>query len=108
MAEKGVDRPATFYFAARGVDDLFYREDMRRMEEKLPRFRFVPVLSHVRPEEGWQGERGGIAPALARLLSPRASAEAYLCGSPGMIDASIAALRAWGIEEGSIFFDKFS
>jgi NAD(P)H-flavin reductase len=34
--------------------------------------------------------------------------EAYLCGSPGMCDASVAALTAKGMPAENIFFDKFS
>ena len=108
MAQRRVRRTATFFFAARTTSDLFYREDMRLLEKELPGFRFVPVLSHPRPEEPWQGERGGIAAALARLLPPLSRHEAYLCGSPGMIDASIGALRSRGLPDERIFFDTFS
>jgi Na+-transporting NADH:ubiquinone oxidoreductase subunit F len=108
MAEKGVARPATFFFAARTTGDLFYLDDMQHLQERLPRFRFVPILSHAHPDDGWQGERGGIAPALSRLLPDLGGHEAYLCGSPGMIDASIAALRARGLADDMVFFDKFS
>jgi Na+-transporting NADH:ubiquinone oxidoreductase subunit F len=108
MAERGVGRTATFFFAARRKEDLFYLQEMRSLEKKLPGFRFVPVLSHPRPDEQWQGERGGIAAALARLLPALTRHEAYLCGSPGMIDASIGALHARGLTDDRIFFDKFS
>jgi len=108
MAERRVDRRVTFFFAARAPQDLFYREDMRRLESALPRFRFVPVLSNPKREEEWQGEKGGIAAALHRLLPALDHHEAYLCGSPGMIDASIGALRGKGMPEDRIFFDKFS
>jgi Na+-transporting NADH:ubiquinone oxidoreductase subunit F len=108
MAEKRIDRPVTFFFAARTPQDLFYREDMRSLENALPRFRFIPVLSNPRSEDGWQGEKGGIAAALHRLLGTLDHHEAYLCGSPGMIDASIAALKDRGMASDRIFFDKFS
>jgi Na+-transporting NADH:ubiquinone oxidoreductase subunit F len=108
MAERGVARTATYFFAARTRGDLFYADEMRSLEKRMPGFRFVPVLSHPRPDEPWEGERGGIAAALARLLPPLTHHEAYLCGSPGMIDASIGALHARGLADERIFFDKFS
>ncbi len=43
-----------------------------------------------------------------RLLPALTHHEAYLCGSPGMIDASIGVLRARGLPEALIFYDKFS
>jgi len=33
--------------------------------------------------------------------------EAYLCGSPGMIDACIKVLTELGVSEDRIFYDKF-
>jgi Na+-transporting NADH:ubiquinone oxidoreductase subunit F len=108
MAEKHVTRAVTYYFAARSARDLFYVDDMRALEKALPRFRFVPVLSNPRPQDAWEGERGGIASALSRLLPALSHHEAYLCGSPGMIDASIGVLRSKGLRDGLIFFDKFS
>jgi Na+-transporting NADH:ubiquinone oxidoreductase subunit F len=34
--------------------------------------------------------------------------EAYLCGSPGMIDAAIRVLNKLGVTEDRIFYDKFA
>jgi Na+-transporting NADH:ubiquinone oxidoreductase subunit F len=108
MADRALSRPAAFFFAAHEVADLFYLERMRELEKRLPRFRFVPVLSRPRAEDTWEGERGGIASSLARLLPPLTRHEAYLCGSPGMIDASIGALKSRGLAPERIYFDKFS
>jgi Na+-transporting NADH:ubiquinone oxidoreductase subunit F len=108
MAERRIRRPVTFFFAARAQQELFYLDDMRRLEGVLPRFSFVPVLTNPKPQDGWPGEKGGIAAALHRLLANLDHHEAYLCGSPGMIDASIGALRARGMPDDRIFFDKFS
>jgi Na+-transporting NADH:ubiquinone oxidoreductase subunit F len=108
MAEHRIDRSVTFFFAARTRRDLFYLDDMRSLERSLSAFRFVPVLSNPKREEEWTGERGGIAVALHRLLTALDHHEAYLCGSPGMIDASIGALRSKGMPDDRIFFDKFS
>jgi len=43
-----------------------------------------------------------------RHVQNAAGAEAYLCGSPLMIDACIPVLRAKGMPEATIFFDKFA
>ena len=34
--------------------------------------------------------------------------EGYLCGSPGMIDASIAVFKNLGMTEDKIYYDKFA
>ena len=77
------------------------------MERRLPGFRFVPALSNPLPGEPWEGEKGGITAVLARRLGTLDRHEAYLCGSAGMIDASIRVLRSRGLPEELIFFDKF-
>ena len=61
--------------------------------------------------DGWDGETGLVTEALNRGVE-RADgaegAEGYLCGSPGMIDATIAVLKDLGVSENNIFYDKFS
>jgi Na+-transporting NADH:ubiquinone oxidoreductase subunit F len=108
MAQNRSARTATFFFAARAVRDLFYSGELRALAKDLPGFRFVPVLSHPGPDDAWDGQKGGIAAALGRLLPPLLHHEAYLCGSPGMIDACINALTARGLRKENIFYDKFS
>ena len=108
MAEKGIDRPSVFFFSAHAAADLVYGDDMRVFERLLPSFRFIPVLSRPLPEDRWEGERGGLPAALSRLLPRLDEHEAYLCGGPGLIDASINAMKSKGLHDDRIFFDKFS
>jgi Na+-transporting NADH:ubiquinone oxidoreductase subunit F len=108
MAEKGSTRTATYFFGARAVRDLFLVDEMRALEKRLPRFSFVPALSNPLPEDKWTGETGLITEVLDRRCTALDHHEAYLCGSPGMIDASIKVLKAKGMPEELIFFDKFA
>ncbi len=108
MAETGVRRETTFFFSARSRADLVYGDDLRALERRLGSFRFIPVLSRPLPEDHWEGEKGGLPAVLSRLLPPLADHEAYLCGGPGLIDASIQAMKARGLRDERVFFDKFS
>jgi Na+-transporting NADH:ubiquinone oxidoreductase subunit F len=108
MAEKRITRTATFFYSAHTAADLVYFEEMRELERRLPGFRFVPVLSRPSPSDHWDGETGGLPAALTRLLPVLDDHEAYLCGGPGLIDASINALKAKGLGNALIVFDKFS
>ncbi len=108
MAENRNSRPAAFFFSAHSAADLVYAEDFRSFERQLPHFTFVPVLSRPAAEDGWTGEKGGLPSALTRLLPGLDDHEAYLCGGPGLIDASINAMKAKGLRSELIFFDKFS
>lgn len=108
MAEKGSDRKATYFFGARAARDLFLVEEMRALERRLPNFRFVPALSSPAPNDDWKGETGLITDVLARHYDRMDNHEAYLCGSPGMIDAAIKVFKAKGLPDELTFYDKFA
>jgi len=108
MAEKGLTRPATFYYGARTQDDLFALEELERLGGELSQLRFVPALSEADASTGWAGEAGLITDVVDRLESELADVDAYLCGPPPMVDAAIALLERRGCPESHIYFDKFT
>lgn len=108
MVEKNVTRKVRYFFGSRTVKDLFLVEEMKELEEKLPNFTFIPALSEPSPEDKWNGEKGLITEILDRHLKSGDNTEAYLCGSPGMIDAAISVLKKKGVPEELIYYDKFA
>ncbi len=108
MADEGIDRPCTLYFGVKSRADLFYQEEIRELAQKLPRFRYVPVLSQPLPDDQWDGETGFVTDAVARDVKDGSQMEAYLCGNPLMIDAAVKLLTQRGLTEDRIFFDKFN
>ncbi|NLF39089.1 2Fe-2S iron-sulfur cluster binding domain-containing protein [bacterium] len=107
MKSTGCTRTAVYFFGARKVRDLFYIDEMRAFEKELPNFTFIPVLSEPQGEQ-WDGETGLVTEAVQRHFNDASGHEAYLCGSPGMIDASIVVLKKLGVPEDRIYYDKFS
>lgn len=108
MAEEGIARKARYFFGARAKKDLFLVEEMRALESQLSDFRFIPALSAPEPGDEWQGETGLITDVVGRLTPTGENLEAYLCGSPGMIDACVKVLTSKGVPEDLIFYDKFA
>ncbi len=109
MAEKGTERAATFYYGARTEDDLFALEEMERLSDVLPDFRFIPALSEDEEGGTWEGEAGLITDVVDRLEDDDlADVDAYLCGPPPMVDAAIALLEQRGVPEAHIYFDRFT
>jgi propane monooxygenase reductase subunit len=104
MAEKGTQRPATFYYGARTEADLFELAELERLCADVPDLRFVPALS----EEDWDGEQGLITDVVDRMEDDLTEVDAYLCGPPPMVDAAIALLERRGCPESRIYFDKFT
>ena len=107
MEQRGIQRKATYFFGARSKRDLFLLDKMRELEEKMPNFKFVPALSEPLEEDNWEGEVGLITDVVRRMVEEAPSSEAYLCGSPGMIDACIKVLHELKVPEENIFYDKF-
>ena len=67
----------------------------------------MPIVTAPEEDENWSGQRGLVTEVVQQNLKNASECEAYLCGSPGMIDASIKVLRGLGMSEEKIFFDKF-
>jgi propane monooxygenase reductase component len=108
MAERGIDRKATYYYGARQRRDLCFEKELRDLQEQLPNFRFIPALSEAAGDDGWDGETGLITDVVKRLAGNLAGAHAYVCGPPPMVEAAQVMLAAAGVEEKRIYFDKFT
>jgi len=108
MNENNIERRVRYYFGARKPEDLFMVEEMKKLEEEMYDYEFIPVLS--RAEEGeWDGETGRVTDLVDKYLEDKAEreCEAYLCGSAPMIDSTEKALVEKGLKEEKVFYDKF-
>jgi propane monooxygenase reductase component len=108
MAERGLERPVTFYYGARTRRDLCFEEELAKLQEQLPGLRFVPALSEPSDDDGWEGETGLITDVMARRETQLGGVDAYVCGPPPMVEAAIATLARLGRSEDHIFYDKFT
>jgi propane monooxygenase reductase subunit len=107
MAERGIDRPATYFYGARRRKDLCFTEELTALAERLPNFTFVPALSEP-DDEDWDGEVGLITDVVKRLTGDLKGADAYVCGPPPMVEAALALLPQLGVAEKRVFYDKFT
>lgn len=109
-AYKQISRKITFFYGARAMKDLFYLETMEEFEDKIPDFTFVPSLSNPDPGDDWEGKTGWVTEHVENYLKERNTfdMQAYLCGSPGMIQASVKVLEKYGIKPSNIFYDPFA
>jgi len=108
MLERKTHRNIRYFFGARAQHNLFLLDEMRQLEQNLPDFRFIPALSKPLPDDPWIGEKGLITEVLDRHLENLYPGEAYLCGSPAMIQACIRILRKKGVAKNRIFYDEFT
>jgi propane monooxygenase reductase subunit len=116
MADRGIDRKATFFYGARTRRDLCFEQELAAIGGKLPNFTYVPALSHEisgpSPDgtDGgtWSGETGLITDVVKRLTGGLAGAHAYVCGPPPMVEAAIPLLETLGVPGKRIYYDKFT
>jgi propane monooxygenase reductase component len=110
MADRGIDRKATFFYGARGQRDLCFEDELQAIAGKLPNFSYVPALSDADlADEGWEGENGLITDVVKRLTGGNLrGAHAYVCGPPPMVEAALPLLETLGVEDKRVYYDKFT
>ncbi len=106
MANTNDKRHVEFYFGANSEADICLADEMKEFENILPDFQFIPVVNS--PSDSWQGQTGLVTDAVNRNHKQATEYEGYLCGGPGMINASIKVLTSLGIPEDKIYYDKFA
>lgn len=109
VCERWPDRKCRLFFGCRGVKDVFYLDEFRRLSEEHPNFSVCYALSDPLEEgETWDGETGFIHLAAERHLErSEAPRQAFLCGPPPMIEAVMKVLEDKGFATDDIFYDEF-
>jgi propane monooxygenase reductase subunit len=108
MAERRIDRKATYYYGARRPHDLCFDKELRALQESLPNFTYVPAVSEPTGDDAWDGEVGMITDVVKRHEASLKGANAYVCGPPPMVEAAMPLLSGLGMLEKHIYYDKFT
>jgi Na+-transporting NADH:ubiquinone oxidoreductase subunit F len=108
LRDQGMPRKVKYFFGAKSKRDLYYTEEFLELEKEFPNFKYIPALSEPMPDDNWEGEVGLITDVVDRNSDDLSESEAYLCGSPGMINACIKVLNKHQIKQENVFYDSFS
>ncbi len=104
-------RKITFWFGARSVREIFYKEDFDKLAAENPNFEWHVALSDPQPEDNWEGYTGFIHNVLHDEYLSKHDApedcEFYMCGPPMMNSAVINMLLDMGVERENIMLDDF-
>ncbi len=104
-----VFRPVVLYWGARARPDLYFDALPARWVREQPNFRYVPVLSDARPEDGWVGRTGFVHRAVMEDFPDLSGHQVYACGAPLMIDAARRDFSALcGLPDDQFFADAFT
>jgi len=79
-------------FGCRTQADLLYHDEMKSLQEKMPGFSYIPVLSR----EKWEGRTGYVHAVYEELCADRKPAGFFLCGWKGMVDEATARILDMG------------
>lgn len=105
------DRKITYWYGARSLREIFYREDFDKLAEANENFKWHIALSEPLQEDEWKGYKGFIHQVLHDNYLQEHPApedcEYYLCGPPMMNDAVFKMLDDLGVERENILFDDF-
>lgn len=105
------DRKITFWYGARSVREIFYKEDFDQLKEENDNFDWTVALSDPIKGENWDGPTGFIHNVLYdKYLKDHPApedCEYYLCGPPIMNTSVINMLIDLGVEREDIALDDF-
>ncbi len=104
-------RKISFWYGARSLRELFYREDYDELAAENDNFDWHIALSDPQPEDNWEGLTGFIHNVLYdQYLKDHPApedCEYYMCGPPVMNAAVIKMLKDLGVEDENILLDDF-
>lgn len=105
------DRKISFWYGARSLKELFYKEDYDGLAAGNDNFDWHVALSDPQPEDSWEGLTGFIHNVLFEEYLKDHPApedcEYYMCGPPMMNAAVIKMLKDLGVEDDNILLDDF-
>jgi Na+-transporting NADH:ubiquinone oxidoreductase subunit F len=104
-------RKMTFWYGARSLRELFYKEEYDKLAEENDNFEWFVAMSDPQPEDNWTGYTGFIHNVLYENYLKDHPApedcEYYLCGPPMMNVAVVKMLQDLGVEDENIMLDDF-
>jgi ferredoxin-NADP reductase len=96
----------TLLFGVRYPYGLLYRQELEKLAERFPQFRFIPTIT--RPDESWSGAVGRVQVHLVTALANHASTpDVYICGLKEMVDDVRAVLKQKGLDRKQIIYEKY-
>ena len=111
LLRKGTTAKMSYWYGARSLREMFYKEEFDRLEEEYENFSWHVALSDAREEDNWDGLTGFIhAVAFENYLKDHPNpedCEYYMCGPPIVNQLVSEMLEDLGVEPENSAFDDF-
>lgn len=110
MKEKDTRRQVTLIWSMRQLSDYISRTEVEAIQQAMPNLTVIPVVSK---EIHYTGEKGRLdVEKLQRLLLPELQSPHevgyYVCGPLGLMESVVQDLKALGVPNKNIHYEKFS
>jgi predicted ferric reductase len=105
MLEEAAAQDSVLMYGNKAESDIIFKDELNRLTQS-GHF----VLHHIlSADPNYSGERGYIDIArVERLVPDYQSRDIYICGPPVMMNALIQALQKAGVDEGRLYYERFS
>ena len=106
MHEWGEPQPCTIYFGSTFEEEVFYMDELKALAAKMDNLTVKVCV--WKATDSWEGEKGSVVDILkADLKKASTKPDLYLCGPPGMVDATYSVCEEVGISKEKIYLEKF-
>lgn len=106
IVEQGCQQPVHLYYGVRQSADLCELARIQALGERLPAFRFTPVISDADPD--WPGKRGYITEHLDSSELRDSDSDLYVCGPPPMVDSIRIWLQEQQLNRVQLYYERFT
>jgi len=105
--ESSPERRCRVFLGFRTEDDIVCADELRELSEAMAGLDVHVALSEAGPSSGRRGETGFVHECVAAHLEAGGGRQAFLCGPPPMIQATMTVLMEKGVEREKVFYDEF-
>jgi len=103
LADGARPRPTSLFFGVQTEREIYVRDRLAALDEQ---HEWLEVVTAVSDDDRYVGEQGLIGDVAVRS-GDWTGHDAYVCGSPAMVEATIKQLVGHGVQESRIRFDEF-
>ncbi|MCQ8117961.1 aromatic/alkene monooxygenase hydroxylase FAD-binding subunit MmoC [Methylomonas rosea] len=106
MQEWDEPQKCIIYFGVNTEAEIFHLDELNQLAAQMPTLELRNCVWKC--SDDWHCEKGSVVDILRRdLKDTGAKPDLYLCGPPGMVDATFAVCAEMGIPKERIYLEKF-
>lgn len=110
MKHADSQRRVLLIWAVRKKEDLIQYHIFQDIQNQMPNFTFIPIVSN---DETWSGEKGMLDPSRIKMLTENFHSQNqqtgyFICGPLGFMQMTIESLQKLGISKKQIHYEQFT